>query len=351
MHRLFIALILLTLTANSYAAEVKNLYQASAPVSSRDLQEREQKAPELLRQVMLKLVGNEAVLNAAPTQSVLDEASNLVQKYEYQRTNIVSADLTRPDQLSLKLSFERGAVNKAIHSLNLPMWGRVRPDILIWTAIDNGGQQSLLGLESDLQGVFKPLTAAADRRGLPVLMPLMDLQDQQALRFDDVWQGQQSAINTASERYEADVVLTLKLQINGQQVKASWVASGDSINNSWQTQGSLDEALTQGIGQLADSLSQQYTQVVATGGATQWLNMQVSNVLSYADFNRLMQYLQELDLISDVRVNNLSEQQLDLDVSFHGSLDVLQRTLAVGRLLSEEGPATDSKVRHYRLVP
>lgn len=351
MHRLFIALILLSLTCGSYAAEVNNLYQAAAPVSSRDAQQRSQMAPALLRQVMLKVVGNQSLLDSAPLEQTLRKAEQYVQQYEYQRSNIVAADLTRPDQLALKLKFDPSAVNRAVEALKLPVWGKVRPDVLVWAAIDNNGQRSLLGLETMDQGVFKPLSMAADKRGLPIVLPLLDLQDQTALSVDAVWQQSQADVKAASERYGADIVLTARMTLDNEQVQIDWTAAGDNLRHRWQSQGELEQALQAGMGELADKMALQYSPIADSQGPAQRLKLQISNVLDYADFNRLMAYLEQLDLITDIRVDNLGAQQLDLDIAFRGNQEVLQRTLTVGSLLVEESNFSGNDARHYRLIP
>lgn len=351
MHRLFIALILLSLTCGSYAAEVGNLYQAAAPVSSRDAQERSEMAPALLRQVMLKVVGNQNLLDSAPLEQTLSEAEQYVQRYEYQRTNIAAADLTRPDQLQLKLTFDPSAVNRAIQALKLPVWGKVRPDVLVWAVIDNNGQRSLLGLETAGQGVFKPLSMAADKRGLPILMPLMDLEDQNAIGVDAVWQHNEAEVKTASERYGADIVLTASITLDREKAQVDWMAVGDNLSHRWQSQGELQQALLAGMGELADKMALNYSPLADSQGTAQRLKLQISNVLDYADFNRLIAYLEQLDLITDIRVDHLGDQQLDLNIAFRGNLEVLQRTLTVGSLLVEEDNFTGNDAKHYRLLP
>ncbi|MTI63983.1 DUF2066 domain-containing protein [Methylophaga sp.] len=350
MHRLFIALILLSLTFGSQAAEVDNLYQASTPVSSRDQQERAKLMPQLLQQVMLKVVGNQALLETAPLAPVLSRAEQFMQQYEYRRTNIIGADLTQPDELSLSMRFDPAAVNRAVKELQLPVWGNNRPDILIWAVVDNNGEASILGLESSPMGVFRPLNQAADQRGLPILLPLMDLQDQGALSVADIREDNQAAIDAASDRYGADIVMTSVMQFNGDQVQVQWQANGAGINTSWQSQGSVREAFAAGMGHLADNLALQFGQLVDNGSESQRLTMQINDVLSYADFSRLMAYLEKLELISDIRVINLGAQQLDLDIAFRGSMDVLQKTLAVGSLLIEEPQSETSDTKQYRLL-
>ena len=351
MHRLFIALILLSLTYGSHAAEVDNLYQASAPVSSRDEQERAALMPQLLQQVMLKVVGNRAILESAPLAPVLSDADRYMQQYEYRRTNIIGADLTQPDELSLTLRFDPAAVNRAVNELQLPVWGSNRPDILLWAVVDNSGEASILGLESAPMGVFRPLSQAADQRGLPVLMPLMDLQDQQAIDLSDIRDGNWSVIETASERYGADVILTAVIGLSGDEVKVQWRADGAGVSDRWQSQGNMQHAFDTGIGHLADNLALQFGQLVDHGGEAQRLTMQIKDVLNYADFSRLMAYLEKLELITDIRVINLGERQLDLDIAFRGSLDVLQRTFDVGKLLIEEPKSDGNDAKQYRLTP
>lgn len=351
MHRLFIALILLSLATFSNAAEVNTLYQAEAAVSSRDEAERTALAPTLLRQVMLKVVGNEALLNATDLSSIEAEANGYVQQYEYQRTNILAHDLTQPDQLALRLKFDANAVNKAIQQLQLPAWDKNRPDILAWVTVAEGDSATLVGLETDGLGVIKPLSHAAESRGLPVLLPLMDLQDQAAVSAVDIRDNNVSELETASQRYQADIILTASIQQQDTAVMIDWHANGRDVSESWQTQGSLNDALQQGVGNLADKLALRYTQQLNSDQPKQRLKLSVSNVMSFADYNRLMQYLEQLDLVTDIQVANLGEQQLDLDIGFQGSETVLQRMLSVGSLMLEEDAPNSLDTRHYRLIP
>jgi len=351
MHRLFIALILLSLTTISNAAEVNSLYQAEAPVSSRDEAERSALASPLLRQVMLKVVGNEGLLGATDLSSVLADANSFVQQYEYQRTNILNHDLTQPDQLALKLSFDANAVNQAIQQLQLPIWSKSRPDILVWASVDASDESAMVGLEMDSLGIIQPLTKAAESRGLPILLPLMDLQDQAAVKPIDIKDSNQSGLENASSRYQADIILTALVEQESESVTIRWRAMGSDMAESWQTQGTINDALSQGIGKLADKLALRYTQRVESGQPGQRLNLRISNVMNFADYNRLMQFLDQLDLITDIQVANLGEQQLDLNIAFQGSETVLQRMLNVGNLLLEQDMPDGTDAKYYRLIP
>jgi hypothetical protein len=351
MHRLFIALILLSLTCGSYAAEVNNLYQAQSPISSRDEQLRQQLMPQLLRQVILKVVGNQALVDSTELEAVLSKASEYLQTYEYERLHPISADLTQPDQLSIKLKFDQNAVNQAISQLGLPIWGKIRPDVLSWVAVKHDQQHYLLGQDDIGLGVTQPLQSAADNRGLPFLTPLMDLQDQTQLNFDAIWQQNDVAVQTASQRYGADIILVSRITMTQESAQVDWQAFINGEVKHWQSTGSLQQALSDGVGQLADTLATQYSQPADTDRAEQRISMQVADVLDYQDFSRVMSYLRQLDYITEIRVLNLSEQKLDLDIAFNSNLAVLKRTLSVGRMLIEENHTEGNAASYYRLLP
>ncbi len=81
--------------------------------------------------------------------------------------------------------------------------------------------------------------------------------------------------------------------------------------------------------------------------------MQIDEVNNYGDFSKVMAYLNQIDSIENIRVNNLGDNILDLDIRYSGDLDVLNRILSVGGLLTEltsaEQAMTDKK--YYRLTP
>lgn len=339
------------MSCGSYAAEVNNLYQAQLPIDSRDEQKRDELTPALLKQVIVKVVGNRSVVEKADLTPILSKATTFVQQYEYQRTNVVHADLTQPDQLVLQQRFDPDSVNRAIRDLGLPIWGKVRPDILAWVALKQDDKNTLLGLENSETEVIQPLHEAAEQRGLAVLLPLMDLQDLSQVSFDAVWQQDDATVQAASQRYGADILLMAQVKLDNGIAMIEWQAMIEGERQRWQSQGQPDDAFKQGIGELADVLADRYSQTIDTNQTAQRLLMNISDVMDYDDFTRLMAYLRQLDYISDIRVMNLNDQKLDLDITFNGNLQVLQRTLAVGRMLTEETTFDGDGAKQYRLLP
>ena len=250
MHRLFFVLIL-SITTNAYAANVANLYQSHAPVLTQDEQERQQLAPDVLRQVILKVVGDRTALASVDITSILTNADKFIQQYQYQR----EATATQADGQELFLTFNETGLNKSLMDLGLPVWGKSRPEALIWLAVEDNKKRAVFGADST-NPIVKSLEKGAYNRGLPVLMPLMDLQDQTQVTFTDIWNDFAGNVEQASKRYGTPVVVMVRASIAANGVaQMQWRAfiNGESVQ--WQSQGDTNQAMQAGINELADKLA------------------------------------------------------------------------------------------------
>jgi len=162
MHRLFFTLILLV-SVNSFAANVPNLYQSKLAVLSQAEEERTNLAPEILRQVILKVIGDQTLVDSADITSVLAQANELVDQYQYLRTNKIEDDVIEPDHLQLQLSFKPDELNQALKQAGLVIWKASRPETIIWFGVDKAGQRSVISPDDHPQ-LTEILMQEADAR-------------------------------------------------------------------------------------------------------------------------------------------------------------------------------------------
>lgn len=350
MHRLFFVLISLIATS-SFAADVANLYQSRLPVPSQSEQDRQQVAPDVLRQVILKVVGDRAVLDSVDITPILLQTEQLTQQYQYHRMNKISDDLTQPDQLEVLLTFNETGLDQSLADAGLPIWGKSRPEVLLWLAIDNGKKRTIVGTDQDNGRIPATIKSAAEMRGLPILMPLMDLQDQRQVKFADLWAGFSESVLQASTRYGAQVILMARVSVtsNG-AIEVRWQSLINNKSEQWQSRGSLQQALRAGIDELTDRLARRFTQVV-TSRYGQHYSLQISNVHDYADYSRVMNYLSKVQYVSDVQVSSLIAEQIDISISLKGDLEVFNRTLVIDRVLAEDSIYSSENTMNYRLLP
>tara|TARA_R110002167_G_scaffold21143_8_gene76984 strand:- start:3212 stop:4264 length:1053 start_codon:yes stop_codon:yes gene_type:complete len=350
MHK--IILIVLSLFAtSSFAGELADLYQSQLAVANQQAQERERVSPDILRQVLLKVVGDRVVLDAADLTPMLTGVGSLIEQTQYRRLNEMADDLTQPDQLALVLKFNESAVNQALINNGLPIWSKSRPDVMVWLAIDNGQTRRILATDDEETRYTKTLEQAATRRGLPILLPIMDLQEQNQISVDELWAGISGSIEQASQRYGAKIILLARVTVlANDEVQIDWESSINGAIKQWQSKGLVTTSLQAGVDEFTDSLSRDFTQVV-TSNAHETSTLEINNVRDYADYSRTMAYLSNLQYVSDLQMVSLEDNKLAVTMQINGDKSVFTRTLAIEHVIDEENDNVDSTVMHYRLLP
>lgn len=346
MPRLFFSLIFVFAASIASAAEVTDLYQAQAPVESQTEEDRQRLAPELLKQVVIKVVGDRRAVEQADISALVTDAERYIDQFYYQQIPYIESDAP-VQQLVLTLDFNASGINDALQKIGLPVWDKIRPESLIWVAIEYEGKQQLIS-EGDEDSLLLQIQQAAQKRGIPLLMPLMDLEDQTQLTFNDVSTGNNTAVKQASERYGASVVVTARLRGDAQSTEISWQAIlGDDIER-WSSQGDVQTAVHQGVDELADRLGRRLNMPFSASGDTE-LAIQVTGINDYEGYSRLMDYLGSLQAVSDIKVGSLGSEKLDLVLVIQAEPEKFRQLLAMGRVIQAD--ANDNSGLQYRLLP
>ncbi|MFT7414029.1 MAG: hypothetical protein ACI9FO_000684 [Methylophagaceae bacterium] len=350
MHK--IILIVLSLFAtSSFATELADIYQSQLAVANQGELERQRVSPDILHQVLLKVVGDRSVLDAADLTPILSGVGSLIQQSQYTRLTEITDDLTQPDQLALVLTFNESAVNQALANSGLPIWSKSRPDVIVWLTIDNGQTPRILAADDDDTLYTKTLEQAAAERGLPILLPIMDLQDQNQLSIADLWAGIPTPIEQASQRYGAKIILLARVTVLANDVvKIDWQSIINGTIEQWQSNGKITSTLQAGIDEFTDSLARDLTQVV-TSQDQQISMLEINSVRDYADYSRTMAYLSNLQYVSDLQMVALEDDKLAVTIQIRGDKSVFMRTLAIERVIQQESGDVASDVMRYRLLP
>jgi hypothetical protein len=350
MHK--IILIVLSLFAtSSFAAELADIYQSQLAVANQQEQERERVSPDILRQVLLKVVGDRTVLNAADLTQILSEVEALIQQTQYLRLTEMADDLTQSDQLALLLSFNESGLNQALTNNGLPIWSKSRPDVMVWVAIDNGQTRRIVAADDEDTIYTKTLEQSAARRGLPILLPIMDLQDQSQISADDLLSGLTGPIEQASQRYGTKIILLARVTVlTNDVVQIGWESIINGASEQWQSKGELRTSLQAGIDEFTDRLARNFTQVV-TSQNHELSTLEINNVRDYADYSRTMAYLANLQYVSDLQMVTLEDDKLAVTMQIKGDKSVFTRTLAIEHVIEDEGADGTTDVMRYRLLP
>ncbi|GGW95866.1 DUF2066 domain-containing protein [Alteromonas halophila] len=160
---------------------------------------------EALAQVLVKMSGNPSVLESSDVTAALRRSQAYLRSYRFE---------DKDQGLIYVATFDEQALSSLLRNAALPVWGNRRPQTLLWLAVkEDSGKRYILDDAQPREWV-DTLFDTAQRRGVPVSLPLMDLQDNQTISIYDVWGRFADALRNASERYGTDNIIGARLYRN-----------------------------------------------------------------------------------------------------------------------------------------
>ncbi len=321
-------LVFVTAAPMAVAATFANLYTVTVEPDPAASDSRAAAIEQAMAQLLVRVTGRRDAATDPALADLIGNADRYRNSYGLDR------------QGRAQVGFIAGRVEQALTSLNMPVWGAERPLTIVWLAVDDGqGGRALLGANSEgddlgdaadpelgelLDSLREEITQVASERGLPIVLPLLDLEDLGAVEFADVWGGFDDRVVAASARYRADAVLIgrVRPQFGEQEVQWLLVAGGER-------RALAGVALRDGLDAAADK----FAGGLATVGGLSVSTVTVRDVTSSADYGRVMSYLEKQSVLQTVDVDSFENGVLKLRVAARGDGSVLQRTLSLGGVL------------------
>jgi hypothetical protein len=330
-----IGAVLCLLSLSGFATAGEDLFETDVPVDGQQPDLRAAYIKTALQEVLIRVTGQPEVLNRAAVRSMLESPERFVEQYRY----YTQPDST-PPRLLLRVRFDGVAIQQALRQQGVAYWGNSeRPEVLVWLAVEDRGNHYIISAQDD-GDASRQLQQAARQRGIPLLLPLMDLEDQGKVRFTDVWGGFYDGIGAASPRYNPGVVLIGRLN---RGPSGNWAARWDLRGGgSWSGGGDqLGGVLQAGIDTLSERLAAPASDAAA--GAT---SIAVDGVDTLMAFARVDDYLASIAAIRHLALERVDGSTLGYALQLTGTLDGLTRTIAIGTVLE---PSPDGAPGAYRM--
>lgn len=315
----------------AYASDA--LYVAEIPVADEGSDTRNTALSEMLVSVLVRVSGNPGIGGQPAAKEILASAPSLVQQYRYRST-----DVDGRTERYLWARFDRPGVERMMRERGLPVWTQ-RPKVLLWTATERAGKRVLLNLETQPEARSRMLDRAR-QRGMPLQLPLMDLEDQAGLTPADLWSDYQAGIRQVSARYPHDAILAGRLTARrGNKWTGSWSLIGRDDSQSFRTPAlALGDALAFAVDQAQNLLAARYAPLSTGGGNTGTL-VRFTDIYDLAAYGRLVALLEELGPVAQVALRRAERDSFLFELQLRGSEGELARALdASGQLVAEPGP-------------
>ncbi len=347
-----VTLVLLMSTASfSHALVVDDLYYQEIPVQGQGDAERLRAYREALTAVILKVTGEERWLSNGAVERAVREAQSYVQEVSYRSSGGGSSS-----QTYINIRFDQELVNSMIGSAGIPVWDRNRPSILLWLSIQGAdGQRELLGSDSE-HPVLALIREFSRVRGVPVLIPLMDVEDRRSLPADVAWSLDEAAIRRASARYGADSVLSGRVLASpaGDLVGLWQFLFRDRVETFDSLEPDIGAYMRSALNRVTAQLATHFAINLATQPTQERVILRVEGVDDITAYVNLLAYIRNLGVVESVSTSLLDGSNIELDITLAGSTYLFAEFITLGRDLvpaeltnPQEG---QDNILHYRWV-
>lgn len=261
------------------------------------------------------------------------------QANESNRKDATSEELlvdAAPQPFLLDVSFAETSINKELTRLNTPIWGKTRPSSLIWIVSEQDGERVLWG---DGEFVAQDyLEQSSIQRGLPVFLPVADLNDVSAIDMSDIWALFPGAVDKASERYAADAVVMMRVfQSSDERWAASWsIQHREGLENRETQRESLALVLDELLDHAATMLSSRYAVLRTQEEHSDDFEVVISNIDSYADYVMVQRYLESLPPVAETKLKWVQGTQHGYGLTLNGTPEQFFEHIELGKKLRRD---------------
>ncbi len=328
---LLFVLLSVGLTTSSMSAEVGLLDEADIVVSSRAKSERQQALKTALSAVFVKNSGLPSAVSHPLVKAQINQPEVLLTQYGYSEID---------DELVLKANFDHKRIISTLRQAELPVWGKQRPLTLLWVSIEDNGERHILSDISDMD-TRTQIELESSNKGIPVILPLMDLDDVMKINVSDVRGMFTDVVSEASKRYRADYFAIADMDQVGGFVRFQ-VSLFDKESDSAVMQPLIhhqaevldyETATNQILSTLAEYFVSQYA--FADSGNSATTHLSLVGVQSMAQLVEIEAYLNQLSAIKSVSLHQFKADTVTYKLSLFGTADDLQKLLNINKRLTQ----------------
>ncbi len=261
-----------------------------------------------LLEVISRLTGLESVPRTAEIKKALEQAESFVSEYMYTEVpNYKSETSAVSKPLSvLRIVFQPAQIESLLRLAKLPRWPSPRDTCIVWALLENDGRRESIA-PGETYRFAELLASNGLARGLPLIFPVMDLEDQLTVNHGLIWGRFGKELLQASERYNANCLLIGRLVAHEGGTVTSF--SGDwtiMLRNSvsyhrevfW-----IEEELKIAKGTIDSAVDLMTESNVIYAGESYVYRVRISFIEDFGDYLAVNQYLSKSPYVEDFSID------------------------------------------------
>lgn len=332
--KLLLAMALLLTVGQVSAQSADGLYSAKVEIADRSFATRNRVMNQAMAQVLAKITGSYLYRDNPAIEAALADPDRFLQAYSY--------STLPPDTTFLHARFGASSINRLLREANIPIWPANRPQALVWLVFKDyqlGTQLPLPDQKLDdgqRLPVWQQLQEAANSVGLPIIVPTIDPSDSSLnASAERIWSLGEQELAQLSQGYRTDSVIVGRIAHTS---SGSWSISwsyrqGELIQVFDSGDLEFDLALQDGLAQITRYLSSIYSVSSNSSAQGEALAVTITNINSFADYARVISYLDSLAMVNHYELQTVDASQLAVTLFLNGSYSNLTTALALDKRL------------------
>jgi len=233
----------------------------------------------------------------------------------------------------LQVGFDSIAIDRLLTNAGLPIWGRERPATLVLLNIREADGSSRWADAQFGSAEREAVSKVARQRGLPVIWPTLDPQEQARIM--------QAGFNSAAllqiaERFGANATLLGFAQRgSANSLSVRWVLAAEDGATE------LESVLEEGVHLAADTFARNYG---ASASALDNVLVEISGITNLAAYATAVNYLEGMTLVRGISLEQISGDTMRLRLAVRGDATTLRRAVTLDKRLVLQTPGDTAVV-------
>ncbi len=308
---------LFTVLIQVQASVVVDIFKAEVVLDKEKSDAEERARMEGFKQVIIKASGDTNAVENPVIKKAQSKSRSYLSQMGYG---------TQEGKQTLQMAFNPSQIQLLLNQADLPYWPDVRSVLTVWVIQEDHQGREILWEYSNNASIhyIKKFSAL---RGLPITIPVGDIEDVTGVTETDLWGGFISPVSVASQRYSSDAVLIIRNQQTADTNAVRWILYDEKPQSMVSSKrrpitGSIDGKIDIALKTVIDEVSNYYAKQNATkisGKSDSATVIQLTRVKSAKDFFELEQLLKKLHSVAGVYVEQVMGDTITYHIELFGS--------------------------------
>ncbi len=306
---------------HSWGGPEEALFKVEISVTSQTEKERENNTQQALLRLLTKVTGLKNIPRSEEVLASLKEPGRFYSGFSYKEN-------TETQDFTITYNFDKNLVLDLVRESNLPYWWSDRPRVVVWLALEEGSEKILSSSDNHIFQAL--LRERADERGISLKLPIMDVEDRRLISYKELRSGLAYNIDAASVRYSSNISLIGKveaseLSFDEPYFDGSWEFwfEDEHFNVDFETLSARESAQI-GVDLIADIFAARFA---VFSGSEKKYNWIITGITDLSKYVGLKNYFENLEIIDEFFISNLSRDQVTLNISSRASEQKIRELL------------------------